>query len=62
MVQRLFGETRRLEERRFEGQERKRMGEEEAYARTCTFEVREEQHDKPYVLRTLPLSTEIFSG
>lgn len=38
--QRLYDETKRLDERRFEGQERKRMGEEEIYARTCTFEVR----------------------
>lgn len=38
-AQRLFEETGRLGERRFEGQERKRMWEEEVYARTCTFEV-----------------------
>lgn len=40
-AQRLFEETGRLDERRFEGQERKRMWEEEVYARTCTFEVTE---------------------
>lgn len=39
VTQRLFEETGRLDERRFEGQERKRMWEEEVYARTCTFEV-----------------------
>ncbi|CAM9292255.1 unnamed protein product, partial [Ectocarpus fasciculatus] len=38
VVQRLFDETRRLDERRFEGQERKKMAEEEEYARTCTFQ------------------------
>lgn len=38
-AQRLYEETGRLDERRFEGQERKRMWEEEVYARTCTFEV-----------------------
>lgn len=37
--QRLFLESRRLKERRFEGEERKRMAEEEAYARSCTFKV-----------------------
>lgn len=37
--QRLFLESKRLKERRFEGEERKRMAEEEAYARTCTFKV-----------------------
>lgn len=36
---RLFEESKRLRERRFEGGERKRMAEEEAYARTCTFKV-----------------------
>lgn len=36
---RLFEESKRLRERRFEGEERKRMGDEEAYARTCTFKV-----------------------
>lgn len=39
VAQRLYDETKRLDERRFEGQERKRMAEEEVYARTCTFEV-----------------------
>lgn len=39
VAQRLFEEAGRLDERRFEGQERKRMWEEEVYARTCTFEV-----------------------
>ncbi|CAM9516462.1 unnamed protein product, partial [Ectocarpus sp. 13 AM-2016] len=38
VVQRLFDETRRLDERRFEGQERKNMAAEEEYARTCTFQ------------------------
>lgn len=36
---RLFEESKRLRERRFEGEERKRMGEEEAFERTCTFQV-----------------------
>lgn len=36
---RLFEEHKRLKERRFEREERKRMQEEEAYARTCTFKV-----------------------
>lgn len=40
VAQRLYNETKRLAERRFEAQERKRMGAEEVYARTCTFEVR----------------------
>ncbi|CAB1110047.1 unnamed protein product [Ectocarpus sp. CCAP 1310/34] len=39
VMQRLFDETRRLDERRFEGQERKNMAAEEEYARTCTFQV-----------------------
>ncbi|CAM9582807.1 unnamed protein product, partial [Laminaria digitata] len=34
---RLFEESKRLSERRFEGEERKRMTQEEAFARTCTF-------------------------
>lgn len=37
---RLFEESKRLSERRFEGEERKRMTQEEAFARTCTFAVR----------------------
>lgn len=37
---RLFEESKRLNERRFEGEERKRMTQEEAFARTCTFAVR----------------------
>lgn len=36
---RLFMESKRLNERKFEGKERKRMAEEEAYARSCTFKV-----------------------
>ena len=37
---RLFEESKILSERRFEGEERKRMAQEEAFARTCTFVVR----------------------
>lgn len=37
---RLFEESKRLRERRFERTERKNMAEEEIYARTCTFQVR----------------------
>lgn len=51
--QRLFEESKRLKERRFEAEERKRMWEEESYARTCTFKVGD------YVCESIPRLQEI---